>query len=156
MKKIDEQVAIRELEVIDYLKSKWKCEIQYTGLNVFSKIDAFIFQDSQLKGLCEIKCRRQGLSWMKDYKSVIISYKKLRTGAELSRILGVKFFVIIETCDKSIIVFEVTDNEGNIVCPMNIRYNEIGKNNFEKKTITNAYLSLEENKYCKIFDRRFE
>jgi len=157
MKKRNEELAIRELEVVDYLKEKWKCHIEYSGLNVFSKIDGFIFKNSELKGICEIKCRRQGLSWMKDYKSIIISYNKIQMGADLSRLLGVKYLVIIETCEKSLIVFEITDTKGNIVCPMNIRYRELDKNtNFEKKTITNAYLTLEDNKYCKIYDRRYD
>ncbi len=89
MKKVNDEIASRELGVVEYLKDKWKCEIQYTGLNVFSKIDAFMFKDSQLQAVCEIKCRRQGLSWMLDYKSVIISFQKLQLGADLSRLLGV-------------------------------------------------------------------
>tara|TARA_Y100001972_G_C7634059_1_gene318268 strand:+ start:29 stop:511 length:483 start_codon:yes stop_codon:yes gene_type:complete len=153
-KRIEESVAIREIEVLDYLQKKWGCTIQYTGMNVFSKVDGFIFKDNELKGILEVKCRRQGLSWMKDYKSVIISYRKLQIGSDLSRLLGVKFFVIIETCDKAIIKFEVTDREGVIVCPMNIRYNELSSTpKFNKKTSTNAYLSLEDNKYCTIYNR---
>ncbi len=154
-KKIDESVAVREIEVLDYLQKKWGCKIEYTGMNVYSKVDGFIFKNNELKGILEVKCRRQGLSWMKDYKSVIISYKKLQIGSDLSRLLGVKFFVIIETCDKAIINFEVTDRDGLIVCPMNIRHNEIGKNpKFQTKPTTNAYLSLEDNKYCTIYNRR--
>ena len=153
-KKIDEQVAIRERDVLNFLQEKWKCQIEYTGTNVFSRLDGFIFSNGELKGILEVKCRRQGLSWMKDYKSVIISYKKLQIGSELSRLLGVKFFVVIETCDKAVIVFEITNREGVIVCPMNIRYNELKPNtNFEKKTTTNAYLTLEDNKYCTIHKR---
>jgi hypothetical protein len=157
MKKQSDEIAVRELEVVEYLSKKWKCHIEYTGLNVFSKVDGYVFKDSQLQGLCEIKCRRQGLSWMMDYKSIVISFQKLQLGADLSRLLGVKFLVVIETSDKSLIVFEITDKQGNIVCPMNVRFKELDKNtNFEKKTLTNAYLSLEDNKYCKIYDRRYE
>jgi len=154
-KKIDENIAIREIEVLKYLEEKWKCEIQYIGMNVYSRVDGFIFKSNELKGILEIKCRRQGLSWMKDYKSVVFSYKKLQIGADLSRLLGVKFFVIIETCDKGIIVFEITDANGTIVCPMNIRYNDVKQSNNETKSISNAYLSLEDNKYCTIFKREF-
>jgi hypothetical protein len=161
IKKIDENVAIREIEVLKHLEEKWKCRIEYVGMNVYSRVDGFIFKNNDIKGILEVKCRRQGLSWMKDYKSVIFSYKKIQIGSDLSRLLGVPFYIIIETCDKGIITFQVTTHDGTIVCPMNIRYNETkypnqnNQSSNQTKSTTNAYLSLEDNKYCKIFKRDF-
>jgi len=157
MKKVDIKIEERELQVVDYLKSKWNCHIEYTGRNLFSRVDGFIFKDNQLKGICAIQCRRQSLSWMKDYKSVIISYPKLTLGADLSRLLGVKYFVMIYTCDNQIIQFEITDKKGNIVCPMYIKPSVLPKStNFEEKVVHNAYLDIENKDYCKIYNRGYE
>jgi len=157
MKKIENHIEEREIQVVNFLATKWNCKIEYTGRNVFSRLDGFIFQDNQLKGICAIQCRRQSLSWMKDYNSVIISYPKLQLGSDLSRLLGVKYFVFIYTCDNHIIQFEITDRKGNIVCPMYIKSNTLPKStNFEEKVVHNAYLSLEDSDYCKIYNRGYE
>jgi|TARA_R110000851_G_scaffold243823_3_gene396598 hypothetical protein len=154
MKRIEDNIHASELEVVEFLQKKWGVQIQYTGLNVFEKIDAYIFKDSSLKGIAEIKVRRQGYSWMKDYGSVVMSFQKIQIGADLSRLLGVKFMAVTYTSDNKIITFQITDEKGNIVCPMNIRNVEMKKDNINK-SLVNAYLNLEDNKYCNVYHRGF-
>lgn len=145
-----------EVKAIDFLCEKWKCEHTYLGKDMFSRIDGIFTQDGDIKGIYEVKCRTQGLSWFKDYKSAMISYSKLQIGSDVSRLLKVKHFVVIETGDKHLIVFQITDEEGKIVCPMNIRFNEAEKTpNFDKKASTSAYLSLDDNKYCWVIKKEF-
>jgi hypothetical protein len=146
----------REIEALDFVTQKWKCRYAYTGKDMFSRVDGFFLRDNELKGIFEVKCRNQGLSWFVDYKSTMISYAKIQIGSDLSRLMRCKFFVLIQTGDKHVIVFQITDEEGRIVCPMNIRYTNSEKNsNFDKKPTTNAYLSLEDNKYCTIHKKEF-
>lgn len=131
-----------------------ECQYTYVGKNIFSKIDGFLTLDNDLVGLFEVKCRIQSFSWFREYKGAMISFHKIQIGSDLSRLLNTKFYVIIETCDKYLLVFQITDENGKIVCPMNIRYQEAEKtSNFDKKASSNAYLSLsEDNKYCFVFN----
>lgn len=141
----------RELEALEFLSIKWKCHFTYIGNDVMSRVDAFLTRDNELKAILEVKCRLQGLSWFKDYNSCMVSYSKIQIASDLSRLLQKKFFVIIQTGDKHLIVFQITDSMGRIVCPMNIRFSNGEKNNnFEKKEMVNAYLSIEGNNFCKI------
>jgi hypothetical protein len=84
------------------------------------------------------------------------SYHKIQVGADLSRLLKCKFFIIIKTAEKHLIIFTITDENGKIVCPMNIRLSETKKNsNFDngkpnKNLHTTAYLTMENNPYCKV------
>ena len=153
---LTQSVLDREKNTIEALSRIWKCEYKYAGKDVFSRVDGFMFKEDTLKAIFEIKCRNQSLSWFRDYKSCMVSYNKIQIGSDISRLLKVKFFIIIETGDRSIIVFQITDDEGKIICPMNIRHNEIEKNtNFDNvkeiQTTTTAYLYLEENKYLRIY-----
>ena len=145
----------QEKDAVDYLAQRWNCENTYLGKNVFGRIDGMLHRDNELKALYEVKCRTQGYSWFKEYKSTMFSYNRIQIGSELSRLHKVRFFVIIETCDKHLIVFQITNEEGKIVCPMNIRFKDAEKTHtFEKQESVNAYLSMENNKYCWIYKRK--
>jgi hypothetical protein len=146
----------REISAIEFLCQKWSCGYTYTGKDMYSRVDGFFTKDNELKGIFEVKCRNQGLSWFQDYKSTMVSYNKIQIGSDLSRLLKVKFFVVIQTSENHLIVFQITDNDGRIICPMNIRFSDAEKTaNFDKKATTNAYLNLEDNKYCWIFKKEF-
>ena len=96
----------------------------------------------------------QVLNWFKEYNSCMVSYSKIQIASDLSRLLQKKFFVVIQTGDMHLIVFQITDTQGRIVCPMNIRFTNAKNNNkFEKKEMVNAYLSLENNSFCKIIKK---
>jgi len=119
-----------------------------------SRVDAFLVRDNDLKAIVEVKCRLQVLNWFKEYNSCMVSYSKIQIASDLSRLLQKKFFVVIQTGDMHLIVFQITDTQGRIVCPMNIRFTNAKKNNkFEKKQMVNAYLSLENNSFCKIIKK---
>ena len=153
MKKENENVQWEsEYNAIQLLCDKWKCSHTYLGKDMFSRVDGFLHKENELKGIYEVKCRTQGLSWFNDYKSTMISYAKIQIGSDLSRLLKAPFFVIIQTGDKHLITFQITDTEGRIVCPMNVRYQQAEKTpNFEKKATTNAYLTIDDgNGFCKI------
>ena len=132
-----------EMDIVKRVSEKWGCENTYIGKNLFSRIDGFFHIDNELKGIFEVRKKKHTLSWIQDYNSCLVSFNKLMLGAELSRILGVKFFYLIGTGDDKVLVYTITDKKGKIVCPMNIRYSENKKKslNFEKQT--NAYLSLD-------------
>jgi hypothetical protein len=141
----------REKEALDFLSIKWKCHYTYIGKDVMSRVDAFLTRDNELKGIVEVKCRTQGLSWFKEYNSCMVSYAKIQIASDLSRLLQKKFFVVIQTSDRHLIVFQITDRQGRIVCPMNIRFSSGEKNNnFEKKEMVTAYLSIDGNSFCNI------
>lgn len=146
--------ALRTLCII------WNCDFINTSKhdNRFSKIDGLFIRENTIKGIYEVKTRTQTYSWFKDYKSIIISYDKITDGAIVSKIMNAPFFVIIRTSCAKIIVFQITDNSGKVICPMNVRYTETQKSSTfdkglnNKKTSTNAYLLLEDNPNCFVFD----
>ena len=141
----------REIQAIELLCEKWKCNYAYTGQDMFSRVDGFFLRENDLKGIFEVKCRMQGLSWFQDYKSVQVSYNKIQIGSDLSRLLKCKFFFVIQTCEGHLLVFQITDDEGKIICPMNIRFSDGEKTlNFDKKPTTNAFLMIDDNKYCSV------
>ena len=149
-----EDNAIKTISVI------WNCNYITTNKvdNRFSKIDGLFIRDNIIKGIYEVKTRTQTYSWFKDYKSMIISYDKITDGAIISRILNTPFFAIFRTSCKRILVFQITDNNGNLICPMNIRYTETQKSSTfdkglnNKKIIANAYLMLDDNPNLFIFN----
>lgn len=151
---MNNNIYLNEKSAIQRFCTIEKCQYTYVGKNVFSKIDGFLTLEDDIVGLFEVKCRNQSFSWFKDYKGAMISFHKIQIGSDLSRLLNTKFYVVIETSDKYLIVFQITDESGKIVCPMNIRYQEAEKTpTFDKKSSSNAYLSLsEENKYCVVYD----
>ena len=132
-----------EINIVQRVSEKWDCEYTYIGKNLFSRIDGIFHKENELKGIFEVRKKKQTLKWLQDYNSCLVSFNKLVLGAELSRILGVKFFYIIGTGDNKVLIYTITERNGKIVCPMNIRYSEHSKKslNFEKQT--NAYLSLD-------------
>jgi hypothetical protein len=140
-----------EIEALDLLSSKWSSEYTYVGRDVMSRVDAFLTRNNELKGIVEVKCRMQVLSWFREYDSCMVSFNKIQIASDLSRLLQKMFFFVIQTGDKHLLVFQITDNMGRIVCPMNIRVSKAQVNkNFEKKETINAYLSIDSNIYCKI------
>ena len=152
---IDKSVE-RELETLTNLCKKWKCEFTYFGGDVFSRIDGVFTKDNVIKGIFDVKVRKQSLSWYSDYKSVMINFNKIQVASELSRLLKVKFFHIVETSDKHILVVQITKEDGTIVCPMNIRYSSTKVSQATKSSDMNkqtaiAYLPLENNDYLTIY-----
>lgn len=153
-KPIINQYIESELSVLKQISKKWDCEYVYVGSDVMSRVDAFLVRDNNLKAILEVKCRKQSYSWFKDYNSCMVSYAKIQIASDLSRLLKVKFFVLIQTGDGALIVFQITDEAGKIICPMNIRFTNGEKNNnFDKKQNTNAYLTIESNPFCKIIQK---
>jgi len=143
-----------EINALEFLSKFWKCDYVYIGKDVMGRVDAFLVRDNDLKAIVEVKCRLQVLNWFKEYNSCMVSYSKIQIASDLSRLLQKKFFVVIQTGDMHLIVFQITDTQGRIVCPMNIRFTNAKKNNkFEKKQMVNAYLSLENNSFCKIIKK---
>ena len=143
-----------EINALEFLSKFWECDYVYIGKDVMSRVDAFLVRDNDLKAIVEVKCRMQVLNWFKEYNSCMVSYSKIQIASDLSRLLQKKFFVVIQTGDMHLIVFQITDTQGRIVCPMNIRFTNAKNNNkFEKKEMVNAYLSLENNSFCKIIKK---
>jgi hypothetical protein len=149
-----EELAIKTICII------WNCDYINTSKhdNRFSKIDGLFIRDNTIKGIYEVKTRTQTYSWFKDYKSIIISYDKITDGAIVSKIMNAPFFAIFRTSCKRILVFQITDNNGRVICPMNVRYTETQKSSTfdkgldNKKVSTNAYLMLEDNPNLFIFN----
>lgn len=146
----------KELETLNNLCKKWKCEFTYFGGDVFSRIDGVFTKDNVIKGIFDVKVRKQSLSWYEDYKSVMLNFNKIQVASELSRLLKVKFFHLVETSDKHIMVIQVTKEDGTIVCPMNIRYSTTKVSQATKSSELNkqtaiAYLPLENNDYLTIY-----
>jgi hypothetical protein len=149
-----ETIALRTLCII------WNCDYVETNKvdDRFSIIDGFFLRENTIKGVYEVKTRTQTYSWFKDYKSIIISYNKITHGSEISKIINAPFFVIIRTSCRKIIVFQITDSKGKVICPMNVRYTETQKSSTfdkgldNKKTSTNAYLLLDDNPNCFVFE----
>lgn len=156
------QLVQQEINIIQTLCIIWKCDFVQTNKidNRFSIIDGFFMRDNTIKGIYEVKSRTQTLSWFKDYKSIIISYNKITDGCKISEIINAPFFVIIRTSCKKIVVFQISDYNGKVICPMNIRYSQTQKSTTfdkgldNKKITTNAYLLLEDNPNCLIFDEQ--
>jgi hypothetical protein len=145
-----------ELNTLSNIGSIWKCEYTYFGGDVFSRIDGVFTRYNVIKGVFDVKVRKQSLSWYQDYKSVMLNFNKIQVASELSRILKVKFFHIVETSDKHIMVFDITKDDGTIVCPMNIRYSNSKVSKATKKVEFNkqtaiAYLPLENNEHLTIY-----
>jgi hypothetical protein len=143
-----------ELLTLTNLSSIWNCEFTYTGADMFSRIDGIFTRDNVIKGIFDVKVRKQSLTWYEDYKSIMVNFNKIQIASEISRLLKVKFFHIVETSDKHIMVFEITKDDGTIVCPMNIRYSkDKGKKKGETgKQTAIAYLPLvEDNEHLTIF-----
>ena len=141
-----------ERKALDELSKIWKCEYTYIGGDVFSRIDGIFTRDNVIKGIFDVKVKNQSLSWFEDYKSCMVNYSKIQMASDLSRLLKVKFFCVYQTSDKHLLVFQITNEEGQIVCPMNIRYNKPNptqqKNNGKPmKQSAIAYLPLENNDY---------
>jgi hypothetical protein len=138
-----------EIKALTALCKIWKCEFTYIGGDVFSRIDGIFTRDNVIKGIFDVKVRKQSLSWYEDYKSVMINFNKIQVASEVSRLLKVKFFHVIQTCDGHILVLQITKEDGTIVCPMNIRYSEVKglKNGETGKQTAVAYLPLENNGY---------
>lgn len=143
-----------EIKIVQKVSEKWKCQYTYIGKKLFSRVDGFFHNDNQLKGVFEVRKKKQTYNWIKDYNSCLVSFNKLMLGAELSRILGVRFFYLVGTSDNKILIYRITEKNGKIVCPMNLRpYKpsssmELNKNVNPKNILkfedqTNAYLSLD-------------
>jgi len=146
----------KELLTLQNLSSIWKCEFTYTGADMFSRIDGIFTRDNVIKGIFDVKVRKQSLTWYEDYKSIMVNFNKIQIASEISRLLKVKLFHIVETSEKHIMVFEITKDDGTIVCPMNIRYSNTKVNQSTKKGELNkqtsiAYLPLENNEHLTIF-----
>jgi len=152
MKERNESIE-QELLALNELSKIWKCEYTYIGGDVFSRIDGIFTRDNVIKAIFDVKVRKQSLSWYEDYKSIMINFNKIQVASEVSRLLKVKFFHIVKTSDNNLLVFEITKEDGTIVCPMNIRYSEvkgIKKGETGKQTAV-AYLPLENNDYLSKF-----
>ena len=149
----------REQKAIADLAKAWSCQYIYTGKDKMARVDGFFYREGELKGIYEIKTRSNTLSWFKDYDSVLISFYKITIGAELSRLLRVPYFVIVETSDAQIITLQITDTNGKIICPMNIRVSTTIKSvafkvkGVNQKNTTNAYLPLTNNTCLKILTK---
>jgi hypothetical protein len=142
----------KELEAIASLCRIWKCEYTYTGRELYSRIDGIFTRDNVIKGIFDVKVKNQSLSWFEEYKSCMVNYSKIQMASDLSRLLKVKFFCVYQTSDKHLLVFQISNEDGQIVCPMNIRYNKPNplqqKNNGKPmKQSAVAYLPLENNDY---------
>lgn len=143
----------KEIQALQALCKIWKCEYTYIGGDVFSRIDGIFTRDNVIKGIFDVKVRKQSLSWYEDYKSVMLNFNKIQVASEVSRILRVKFFHIVQTSDGHLLVLQITKEDGTIVCPMNIRYSEmkgLKKSETGKQTAI-AYLPLENNEYLSKF-----
>jgi hypothetical protein len=158
MKSNNHNTILNEKKVIEKISKIFKCEYLYSGADVFSKLDGFLFKDDCIRGCFEVKVRKQTLSWFEDYKSCMFSFNKIQDGSEVSKMFGIKFFIFIETSDGHILSFQITDRKGRIVCPMNMRYQNLKKTSSftkgQEKLITSAYLSLEDNPYLKIYKKQ--
>ena len=138
----EEQKTLQTISVI------WNCNFT-EATKKYPTIDGIFTRDNELKGLYSVKSRTQTLSWFYDYKSIIISIDKVLNGAQLSSILKCPYFVVFRTSCKKIILFQITDSNGNIVCDMNIRGQIKDK---EKEIKSSAFLMIQENPNCYIFD----
>ena len=142
----------KELEALNSLCKIWNCEYTYTGRELYSRIDGIFTRDNVIKGIFDVKVKNQSLSWFIDYKTCMVNYNKIQLASELSRLLRVKFFCVFQTSDKHLLVFQITNEEGTIVCPMNIRYNPLKQKNstiIKKSAI--AYLPLDNNDYLSTY-----
>jgi hypothetical protein len=142
-----------EKKALDELSKIWKCEYTYIGADMFSRIDGIFTRDNVIKGIFDVKVQKKSLSWYEDYKSIMINFNKIQIASEISRLLKVKFFYIIKTSDGHILVMEITNEYGTIVCPMNIRYSEVKgiKKGETGKPTAKAYLPLENNDYLSTY-----
>ena len=145
--------VVLELQALSELSKIWKCEYTYIGGDVFSRIDGIFTRDNVIKAIFDVKVRKQSLSWYEDYKSIMINFNKIQVASEVSRLLKVKFFHIVKTSDNTLLVFEITKEDGTIVCPMNVRYSDGKKQKKEEtgKQSAVAYLPLENNDYLSKF-----
>ena len=156
-----ELIIQKEIKALNLLSEIWKCEFTYIGADIFSKIDGIFTRDNVIKGIFDVKVRNQSLSWYQDYKSVMINFNRIQGASEFSRLFKVKFFYIIQTSEGHLLVYQITNEEGNIVCPMNIGYAKhkvikkgIEKSQEFKKQTAKAYLPLEENDYLTIYKHK--
>jgi hypothetical protein len=149
-----------EISAIQTICTIWNCDYVFTDkeFKYQSAFDGMFIRDNTIKGVFEVKTRTQTYSWFKDYKSIIISYDKIFKGSQISSLLQCLFFVLVRTSCKKIIVFQITDNNGNVLCPMNVRYTQTQKSSTfdkgvnNKKITTNAYLMLEDNPFCFVYN----
>jgi hypothetical protein len=155
------ELAIKnEEEVIKTICVIWNCDYTTTNKdtnNRFSRIDGFFTRNNEIKGVYEIRSRNQTLSWFRDYKSVLVGIDKIIEGSELSKKLNCPYFFILRTSCKKIILFQITDANGSIICDMNIRRAQTQKSsiyneNHLKKQSTIAFLQIDDNVNCFIFD----
>ena len=141
----EEQITLETISTI------WNCDYHH-ATQKYPSIDGIFTRQNELKGIYSIKSRTQTLSWFKDYKSVVVNIDKIINGADLSKNLRCPYFIIFRTSCKKIILFQITDNDGKIICDMNIRARTDEKEPDIRKTITSAYLLIPENLNCFIFD----
>ena len=142
-----------EMKSIQTICDTWKCQYVFTNKekNMYATFDGIFIRDNSIKGFYEVKVRRQTLSWFKEYKSILVSYNKITSGQIMSKAFNCSFFMVIRTSCNNVLVFKITDDKGNLVCPINVRYTKTQKSSTfdkgidNKKISTNAYLLLEDN-----------
>lgn len=138
----------KEDEMIAYLQERWKCTIARTS--TFCIVDGIIMRDNQIMGIIELKNRHHSYNQMLQFDTLLLSYDKITTGRELSKILNVPFYVAMRTSDDIYLYWKICDN-GQFTIGMQLDYKETNKrteinNDGSKISRYNAFLKINQAK----------
>lgn len=137
-----------EDEMIRYIEGKWKCSIVKTSQ--FCLVDGLLLRDGQIKGIIELKSRKNTYDQMIQFDSLLISYAKIKAGVQMSELLNVPFYVAIKTSDDVYLYWEISDN-GIYSIGMSLDYKETNKrtdinNDGSKAMRYNAFIKINQSK----------
>jgi len=142
----------KERIAMDYFTKHTKLGAIETPKERIAAVDGFLVNaERRIVGIYEVKARGVSLKEFKNFGSWLVSYDKIRIACMLSKALQVSFVAIVLTSDYKLMVFKITDEDGNIILPCRIEKTKTQETcNGGEANRVNMFFSIDD---CKVFEK---
>ena len=141
------QQSLRYEEImLKAIKEKYNVDIIETDKNSPALCDGFIVQNGIVTGVFESKCRNATIEDFRKWGSWLVTYEKIDGLAWMSSKLCIPALGFVYSIpDKAILVWNITDNEGNYTFEPTVRKTKTQASiNGGQAERENAYLPISE------------
>ncbi len=112
------QVAAKRQKGVEARLSKiLGYELISTPIKGNGVIDGFFHDNLEIHGIFEIKCRGNSYEQFKEWGTWLVTEEKVNKIKSLSKDLNVPGYFIVETKDRVLLIFHVTNNRGKLLLP---------------------------------------
>jgi hypothetical protein len=108
-----QQSLEQERILLDALRKKLQADIIETDKGIDAVVDAIIHKDGIIRGILECKCRDLSEEDLRRYDTWLITYRKIKEAAKISKALRTPFYGAVYCLkDNRVALWKLTDDKG--------------------------------------------